>query len=126
MRGMLLHGVVILGVCSKREAPRIALGVSNGLPKNMGAFLGGKAILISWLNLGSVLGAGVSRAASPASLMKLSPKLSGGSHPDMSPSAPSFPDSKALAVSCLAAIDLAASVDSFSTSLKLREALSTI
>lgn len=126
LRGMLLHGVMLMGVCSKREAPRVALGVSNGLPESMGAFLGGKAALISWLDLGSVLGAGVSRAASPASLMKLSPKLSGGSHPDVSPSAPSFPDSKALAASCLATIDLAASVDSFRTSLKFREALSRI
>lgn len=126
LRGILLHGVVLMGVCSKRKGPRMALGVSNGLPESTGALLGGKAVLISWLDLRSTLGAGVARAASPASLMKLSPKLSGGPHPDISPPAPSFPDSKALAASCLATIDLAASVDSFSTSLKLREALSTI
>lgn len=126
LRGILLHGVILMGVCSKWEAPRMALGVSNGLPEIMGDFLGGKAVLISWVNLGSFLGAGVSRAASPASLMKLSPKVSGGSHPDTSPSAPSAPDSKALAASCLATTDLAASVDSFRNSLKLCEALSTI
>lgn len=125
-RGMLLHGVVLMGVCSKRKGPRMAPGVSNGLPESMGAFLSGKAVLISWLDLKSILRAGVSRAASPASLMKLSPKLSGGLHPDISPSALSFPDSKALAAPCPAAIDLAASVDTFSTSLKPSEALSTI
>lgn len=82
----------------------MALGVSNGLSESMGAFLGGNAVLLSWLDLGSVLGVGVSRAASPASLMKLSPKLSGESHPEMSPSAPLFSDSEVLAASCLAAI----------------------
>lgn len=82
-RGMFPHGVVLIGVWSKRKGPRMALGVSNGLPEGMGALLEGKAVSISWLDLTSVLGAGVSRAASPASLMKLSPKLSGGSHPDM-------------------------------------------
>lgn len=87
-RGVLLHGVVLMGVCSQKKGPRIALGVSNGLPEGMEASLGGKAVLVSWLGLTSVLGAGVSRAASPASLMKLSPKLSGWPHPDMSPSVP--------------------------------------
>lgn len=87
-RGMLLHGVMLMGVCSKRKGPRTALGVSNGLPECMGSFLGGRAVLISCVDVTTVLGAGVSRAASPASLMKLSPKLSGGLHPGMSPSAP--------------------------------------
>lgn len=85
--GMFFHGVMTIGVCSRRNGPRMALGVSHSLPERMEAFLVGRTVLVFWLDLTGALGAGVSRAASPASLMKLSPKLSGGSHPDTSISA---------------------------------------